>query len=69
MTDTGKQWLTTRDVAIRWDCCVRTVQNRMRAAEAAGLPAQFSEWGQAHHWTIDQVRAVERWKGIEGMFD
>lgn len=69
MTDTRTEWLCTKDIAERWRCNRQTVKNRMQRAREAGVETRPSRWGRVNWWTADQVKAVERWADVEGMYE
>lgn len=69
MTGTEKQWLDAKDIAERWRCQPRTVSAVMQRAGLEGLEVRPAIWMKKRHWTMEQVQAIERSRGVEGMFD
>lgn len=69
MTATKTEWLSTKDIAARWNVGRQTVILRARRATEAGVEARPSRWGRVNWWTIDQVRAIENHAGVGGMHE
>jgi DNA-binding Lrp family transcriptional regulator len=56
-------WMTTKEIAERWDCTADTVRRRLRTTSV-----EMTKFGHSAYLRPDQLAQAERELGIEGMF-
>jgi hypothetical protein len=57
------KWMTTRDIAERWDCTSDTVRRRLRMTSV-----QMTKFGHSAYLKPQDLATAELELGIEGMF-